>query len=185
MADPDYGSSSDDDVGGGEEYSGLQGSVKMGMSQVSPVVDRNTHYKNLGWIPPLIPNAHQVTRQDLVILMTICSQVYFLSTGVNSPKGHLKPSDVCSALTKELLDIEQVLLEGRARDTQGRAEVAGIPKVIVVKKGAHSPIETPEPSSLAPSATLELDAARILAENEEEEKRRKEEDDEDSLCRVQ
>ena len=166
MADADYDSSSD------EEPKDSRRSTKG-----PPVVDRNTHYKSLGWIPPRIPSAHQMTRQDLVILMTICSQVRFLSTGLNNADRHLKPGDVCSALTQDILDIEQVLLEGRSEDTHaksddnGAAGAVAIPKVIVAKKPAQSPIEPPE----APTPVVDGD------DNKEKEK----DEDDDSLCRVQ
>lgn len=103
-------------------------------------VDRNVYYSRRGWSAPDIPVAFQITKQDLVILMTVVSQVRFLSTGQNRDYGDLGPADISSAITQDILDIEQIMMGGRSKETL-TDNMASVPKVVVKKKGAYSPIE--------------------------------------------
>jgi len=107
-------------------------------------LDRNVYYATRGWTPPTIPVAFQISKQDLVILMTVCSQVRFLVTGQARDYSRLRPTDVSSAITQDILDIEQTLMDGKRDSSES---VVGVEKVVITKKGAHSPIEKEESTS--------------------------------------
>lgn len=131
--------------------------------------DRNTYYSRRGWTPPEIPIAYQISRQDLVILMTVCSQVRFLVTGQSREYGNVGPTDVASTITQDILDIEHIIKTGGSKSPPP-GSMAGVPKIVVTKKGAHSPIEDKKETPLPPTRpTLPI-----------EEKNN--DDDDDDLC---
>ena len=118
-------------------------------------MDRNVYYSRRGWTPPDIPMAYQISKQDLVILMTVCSQVRFLVIGQTNEYGHLGPADVASAITQDILDIEGVIMQGKTRGPPPDS-IASVPKVVVSKKGAHSPIEDVVKEEKAPHPTPKM-----------------------------
>lgn len=123
--------------------------------------DKSVYYTRLGWTAPEVPFGHEMTRQDLVIMMTVCSRVRFLVTGQTREYHHLKPTDVCSALTQDILDIERVLLDGKA--SSAPKDTAGVPMVIVATKGAHSPLENTKDLSAISGGEDEPSSANLLS----------------------
>jgi hypothetical protein len=130
------------------------------MAEMEPV-DKNVYYMRLGWTSPEVPIGHEMTRQDLVILMTACSRVRFLVTGQTREYRHLKPTDVCSALTQDILDIERVLLDGKA--SSAPKDTDGVPMVVIAKKGAHSPLEKVKDLSAIEGGEVEPSNAELLS----------------------
>ena len=129
-------------------------------------VNRNVYYSRRGWSPPDIPIAYQISRQDLVILMTVCSQVRFLVTGQSRNYGNLGPTDVASALAQDILDIEHTVMQGTSREPSP-GSMASVPKVIIKKKGAHSPIEEAKVPKEEDNPPLEMEKAEM--ENQDNE----------------